>query len=233
MHPLDSQSAAQHQHIKLLLPWYINQSLDLQEQQQVEMHLQQCLLCSCELAELQSLAFLIKKSAENQLTPTASFADLQAKIQNRKHAQQAAYQTNAVKRGKLMRWATGFLNPTLRRSGNAHYWAVAASIVVALLPAIYFAWQLPAINTFHTLASNEAVLATPNRLHVVFTQSISDTDIDALLLPIHAHRLDGPNSVGMYTLLVDNKDDSQTLDKAVSYLRNQSIVMLAEPTSQP
>ena len=35
----------QHQQIQLLLPWYLNESLEHNERQQVEIHLRSCILC--------------------------------------------------------------------------------------------------------------------------------------------------------------------------------------------
>ena len=44
-----------HQQILLLLPWYLNQSLEQGEQKQVEKHIAHCLLCRRELISLRKL----------------------------------------------------------------------------------------------------------------------------------------------------------------------------------
>ena len=76
-----SPSTDQHQQILLLLPWYLNQSLEQDERQQVESHLRSCILCRRELVVLRKLAAAVKQSSDLDVAAEASFASLRAKLQ--------------------------------------------------------------------------------------------------------------------------------------------------------
>src|SRR5512137_2739014 len=78
---MNRHTSSQHQRILLLLPWYLNQSLEQDERQQVKSHLRNCILCNRELAVLRKLAAAMKQSSDLDVAAAASFAGLRTKLQ--------------------------------------------------------------------------------------------------------------------------------------------------------
>ena len=70
-----------HQQIQLLLPWYVNHSLEQNERKQVENHLRSCILCRRELVVLRKLAEDVNQSSVLDVAAEASFARLRGKLQ--------------------------------------------------------------------------------------------------------------------------------------------------------
>lgn len=69
-----------HQEIQHLLPWYINQTLEFQQQQQVEQHLKHCLVCRRDWLELQKLAEKIVAPSDLDSAADVSFAQLRLQL---------------------------------------------------------------------------------------------------------------------------------------------------------
>ncbi|MEI7997099.1 MAG: hypothetical protein WCH01_19575, partial [Methylococcaceae bacterium] len=63
MNQRSSPSTDQHRQLFLLLPWYLNKSLEQDELQQVESHLRNCIVCHRELVALRKLAAAVKQSS--------------------------------------------------------------------------------------------------------------------------------------------------------------------------
>lgn len=231
--------AEQHQQIKLLLPWYLNRTLDEHEQQQVEKHLQSCFQCNRELLNLRQLSAAINRSADMEVAAEVSFAKLQTKIRKTPSSGQKLQLTaiglNQSKRintgaaHNMVNWLRQFL---LSHGAQPRYVAVAV-VMLLLSPLAVLTWKSTSLPEYYTLAANKGVFSGHNKLHVVFTSSLTDADKDELLAQVHASRIVGPNSVGAYTVQLDYPADSQALINAIQYLRKQPVVMLAEPITQP
>lgn len=238
------QSAEQHQQISLLLPWYLNQTLDTAERQQVESHIRGCMACRRELVHLRKLAAAVKQTSDLDTAAMASFNRVQAKFQTTR--QQAATfdarqpDARLAKRNDRIPNLGG--NVTRRRKpvwDFIHHQgiglAVAASMLLAIVPfAVRFGQITPTTDDYHTLSDAKPAPSSGVELRVVFSRSISGSDINNLLAKIHGERVDGPNSVGAYTVRLDSAKESPDIATAIDFLRSQQVVMLAEPViSQP
>lgn len=240
-----SPSADQHQQSLLLLPWYLNQSLKHNEQQQVESHLRSCILCRRELVDLRKLAAAVKQSSDLNVAAEASFAGLRAKLQTTEPVRQKTMPS--VNRPRLA-WFGTRANSNLNLSGNAanrhsrllplsgitvKRFALAASLLLAMIPLMMQYGQSPVTADYYTLSSAKPESPAGSKLRVVFSKSLPEVTINSLLAQIHGQRLDGPNSVGAYTLRLDADKDSPDLTAAIALLRNQQDVMLVEPVMEP
>jgi hypothetical protein len=93
--------------------------------------------------------------------------------------------------------------------------------------------QSLATADYYTLSAPEPESPVGAKLRVVFSKSLPDAGIDSLLEKIHGQLVDGPNSVGAYTVRLDTGKDSPDSTAATAFLRNQQNVMLAEPVIDP
>lgn len=216
-----------HQHMLLLLPWYLNQSLEQAEQQQVKKHVAQCLLCRRELVSLRKLSETVTRETDLDVAAEASFAGLRAKLQatpNRLHA------VPSVKSSKV----NGFGNYSKRfarfPSSTAARFAIAASLLLAMIPLgrQYLSSTMP--TDYYTLSIAKPKSLINSQLRVVFSNNLSDAEIDSVLAQINGQRVGGRNTVGALTVTIETGTD---LTNAVAFLRNRQDVVLAEPIIHP
>lgn len=240
-----SSSTDQHQQILLLLPWYLNKSLEHDELQQVESHLQSCIMCSRELVVLRKLAAAVKQSSELDIAAEASFAGLREKLQT---AEPVCQNSWASIKQQTFGWFMTRVNaaPSLSsNTANWHSWslrlsgrpgmrfAIAASMLLAMIPLIMQYGRSPVTADYYTLSAAKPESPAGAKLRVVFSKSLPDTSIDLLLEKIHGQLVEGPNSVGAYTVRLSTGKDSLDLTAAAALLRNQQNVLLVEPVIEP
>lgn len=214
-----------HQQIRLLLPWYVNQSLSFEELERVENHLYHCLLCRRELASLKSLAEALTEAPEPEGDAEASFIALRAKLPLRKPPV-----TLSPIPAKTAPW--GRVRKISRQS--SFRFALAASLLLAVIPLILHTQRTHPTEGYYTLSDAKPEAANTKDLRIVFDKSLSNTEIDAILAKIHAHRINPPNSIGAITVRLDDDQNSdRQIADGVDLLRRNPDVLLAEPVVQP
>jgi hypothetical protein len=235
MNPEISSPARSHADIALILPWYVNQSLSTDERQQVAQHLKHCLICRRELHSLRRLAAAVQQAADLDVAAEASFAGLRAKMQ-------IASQTVSPTRidGQREKLRNTNLTPFTARH---RFWqiasnigkglAIAASLLLVALPATM--QYLKPANTadYYTLSAAKPGTSPTGQLRVVFAKNLTEKDIDAALSQIYGVRVDGPNSVGAYTVKITAGKPDTDMAGALALLRGRQDVILAEPILQP
>lgn len=237
MKTLNPHASGQHQQVLLLLPWYLNKTLQTHELKQVANHLHSCLVCRRELIALDRLASAVKQSSDLETAAEMSFAGLKSKLP----VQQALFaQSNDLPRdvkgtssfyGRLKTRCHRLLPK--QNTASYSYLAIAASILIAAIP---LALNLPGNlikPDYYTLSAAETE-SFSGQLRVVFSKPLPKSEIDVLLSQIQGQLIDGPNSVGAYTIkLLEANPNVATINAAVDLLREQPEVMLAEPVLQP
>jgi len=245
MNQNSSQSTDQHRQIFLLLPWYLNKSLEQDELQQVESHLRNCILCHRELVALRKLAAAVKQSSDLDVAAEASFAKLREKLQT---ADPLRIKTLPSNNQPRLIWsrkpaaaspdlsgnsASRYSQLSSLRGNSVTHFAIAASMLLAIIPLIMQYGRSPATTDYYTLSAAKPESPTGTRLRVVFSKSLANTDINSLIEKIHGQLVEGPNSVGAYTVMLGADKTSEDLTAAVALLRNQQNVLLAEPVIEP
>lgn len=237
------QTVNQHQQILLLLPWYLNQSLEFAEQQQVESHIRTCMLCRRELVHLRKLSTAVRQESDLDVAAEASFHELKAKLHAIRQHPRASVASQSVNRLARRNNVDSGLSPrlttnSLQRLGSylgsrGAQLAIAASLLLAIIPLVMQEGRSPAKTEYYTLSDSKSESSTGPQLRVVFKNSISDADLKVFLAQIHGRRIDGPNSIGAYTVQLESAKDGPKLAAAITFLRQQQNVMLAEPVFQP
>lgn len=226
-----SSSANSHANLVLLLPWYVNNTLNASEHQQVEQHLRSCLICRRELIALRKLAVEVKQATDLDVAAEASFAGLQAKLQKK-----SVMSVNTVVAFKTQAdLSESTENRPRLLSFSAKGWAIAASLLLAMtLPLMMQNQQHDSdFAGYYTLSAAKPEVTHSNQVRVVFAKHLADKDVEGLLKKIHATKVDGPNSVGAYTLSFTADDQQNNLTESVALLRSQEGVILAEPVLTP
>jgi hypothetical protein len=230
-----------HQQIQLLLPWYVNHSLEQNERKQVVSHLRGCILCRRELVVLHKLAADVNQSSVLDIAAEASFAGLRAKLLAVEPVRSSINQQSPGWLGKPASPMSSLSDNTATRvrrllrfrGGSGKYFAIAASMLLVMIPLIMQLERSPVIMDYYTLSSAKPVFPEGTKLRVVFSKSLPDTVIDSLLEKVHGKLVEGPNSVGAFTVRLGDGQDSSQLTTAIAFLRNQQNVLLVEPVIEP
>lgn len=216
-----SLSTDLHQQILLLLPWYLNQSLQVDERQQVENHVRHCLQCRRELVSLQKLAKTVIEPSALELAAEASFANLRGKLPSQ--VVEITPSARLAKFGQRLKFSR------YRAAG----FAMAASLLMAIAPLSWHLLRTNSSDSYYTLSAARPALSSGPQLKVVFAPSLSSIEVATILASIHGQKLDAPNSVGAFTIQLDSGANSPKLEEVIGLLRSRQDVLLAEPVAQP
>lgn len=210
-----------HEQSLFLLPWYFNQTLNEQDRILVESHMKDCLICRREFNSLKALANHLDNDTGLEEAAQLSFDRVNRRLQNiGVPAPELMHSTKRSIIGPATR-------PLAKRLTGL---AVAASVVLAAMPALlYFQGE----NDYRTLSNMPSKISEKTQIRVAFAKRLSDDEIERLLSHIHGRRIGMPNSMGAFTVEVDNQSSAMSLDDALTWLRAQQNVMLAEPVVQP
>jgi len=240
-----SPSTDQHQQIMLLLPWYLNKSLEKDERERVESHLRNCILCSREMVALRKLATVVKQSSDMDVAAEASLARFRKKLQTADPVRQkpvsgnnrttvVEFEKHAHASPDLSGHSTSRYNRLLHLRGSSiKHFAIAASMLLAMIPVVMQYGRSSATADYYTLSAAKPEAPTGTKLRIVFSKSLPTTEINLLLDKIHGQLVEGPSSVGAYTARLSTGKDSQDLTAAVALLRKQQDVLLVEPVIEP
>ncbi len=223
MNTTTSNAPDQHQQIQLLLPWYINQSLQAHDRLLVDKHIRHCLLCRRELVGLRKLANAVIKTSDLDVAAETSFAGLVDKLPSR-HAMPAARSARQPPPGHS-------LNRYLKHYGLRY--AMAASLLLALLPIGWRMLPVPTDGAYYTLSAARPEPSQTIELRVVFAKSTAEADVANLLAALHGERVGEANSVGAFTVRLNASDGKPNQEQALAMLRSRQDVLFAEPVLQP
>ena len=179
-----------------LLPWLANGSLSAAERDAVEQHVRSCLSCHRELKEQQRLRQAMRAQPTVHLSAQTGYERLTRALGGEP----------SLEEPRTARSFDGFVRfATVAAAGLA--------IVAMLL------WIVPSPRgarneaTYETLATQEARVA--GDIDVVFVQSITAAEMQALLAEIDGSITGGPSEAGRYTIQLD---DSSATDAELDAL---------------
>ncbi|HKY91976.1 MAG TPA: anti-sigma factor [Nevskiaceae bacterium] len=214
------ESTDAHDTVQLLLPWFANGSLDDTERTRVAAHLEACAACRRQLEDERRVAAAVRESALPGRSPEPALAGLMATIAAREPAAAKAAAPSPTF------WSRWFARP------SAAPWPMAlagagALALVASVGSLAFRAQAP--NAYHVLSLTPASKAVDaNDIHLVMAPSVDPARRDAILAIVDGRIVDGPNSVGAYTVRIAASGGPVDLTGALDRLRGQPDVLLAE-----
>jgi Putative zinc-finger len=205
--------ASDHQEVTLLLPWYINNTLSGNELTHVRQHLSHCPICQQDVIFLQHLAKATPIAPTKQ-APPPSFNTLKVRLTNSQPL------------------PTATVTPITRKP---HKWAwfiplglAASAILLAFTLAQHF--RLPHLwqDSYQTLSSDKTVLDPQYSIRVIFTDNLTQSTINQLLIDSEAYVVAGPNERSVYTLGFRQIHDATGLAHKLAQLRHNQHIIFAE-----
>ncbi len=227
--------AGGHEEVWLLLPWYVNASLEDDERVRVEEHLEACGICREEVRYWGEAASLLSEEGELAVSPAAGLERLRGRL--------GAEEEERGTRPALGPRLGGRLRTLFHASPPAIRWALAAQLGAIVVLAGLLASPLrepapasvrapsPAVGAFHTLSDPPAAPAPDGapRFRVVFTDRAREREIRGALISVGGRIVDGPSPTGVYTIEVEPAEGEIDPPAVLRSLRSLPQVLLAEP----
>jgi hypothetical protein len=223
---------ASHEDSSLLLPWYINKTLNSSEIELVESHLKVCLTCKRELATLKKFSSAFKTETSNQ-TNKANFNKLIDRIHGTTHAAANDALNNVIK--EKQRHALPTANQRNSRAQIKRYrlprpaLAMAAALMLALIIPRFIIKDNNLKNDFHTLSNAEIPNVNNNSIRVIFLDDTNKTHINDLLATVHGRITSGPSAQGEYSVAIENKLTPENVQGVIAELKKNTNILFAEP----
>lgn len=210
-------SATEHQAISLLLPWYVNATLDATDKQRVEAHVARCSVCRADLALESRIYARLATDVVVDHIPAASLKRLQSRL-------------DGLELGQSTRKPQGMAARPGRR-----WLAAAAVLIAAAAGAIGFyvsrASHLPSHGSppaYYTVTDSEK-RPSSEVIRAVFAPNITLVELQALLEEAQVKIVAGPTEAGVYSLAARS---SRPVSLSLALLRAHQTVRFAEITQE-
>jgi anti-sigma-K factor RskA len=203
---------AAHKVADVLLPWFVNGTLDGDERAFVERHLEQCVRCQREVAWLREL-HLACVTAEAD--PGASNAA--RKLRRRLEEPRAG--DNAMDN------AMAALQRLWRRVRPWSQWIAATELVLILALGAWLLLPGDTSTLYRTLGARDAHASASGNLVVVFDPATTEAELRRMLRDSGARIVDGPTQSNAYVLDVP----APRQERALKALRAERAAVLVEP----
>jgi hypothetical protein len=215
----DRPGAARHDEIWALLAWYANGTLGKEEESGVTAHLAVCVECREELARCQALSAAVKASTQPTWAPSrAHWARVSSALDD---AEGLAGDGPFSVMQRVQRW--------LGATPDRVRWTLAAQALLALVLAVALLIRSEPPQTFETLSrDSERLPSDRTLLRVAFAEDTLERELRALIEGVGGTIVQGPNSLGIYTIALANTDADELVRKIAS-LRTNARVRLVEP----
>jgi hypothetical protein len=221
--------SSEHKEVALLLPWYVNRTLQSDETYLVEMHLKKCLLCKIDLLNLQKLSVSIRQ--EDLFAPAAQASFLQLKSRIHKNDVPSKEKTGVFE--TLSLFQSWFSRLSLKNLDSFYPPIVLASLLLltfTLISPAFFTEKQNATDAFRTLSSSKYITQKQNEIRVVFSKEITQHEINQLVNSVQGQFVAGPSPQGVYRIRIGKENiSSEHLMKVISLLRDKKQIIFAEP----
>lgn len=189
----------------LLLPWYLNQTLEKTEHEAVKKHLRSCPICQEELAAIKREQKGYQAIAEEVSVPQ-TFPHLMAEIEKRKRT--------------IWQRIASFIprpQPALAAALIATQFIVIAGLVGLLALNPWGAGE----RFYRTLSGPQTVEGTGPRLSILFQDGIQEKTAREVILEINGTIVRGPSPMGVYTVELRSEMNPEELQGVISALRQK------------
>ncbi len=224
---------SEHQEISLLLPWYVNNTLENEECNRVETHLKSCLVCRIELVNLQKLSVFVNQEDDVDTAVQAAFSQLKNRIhENQVTTKQETGFFDALA-GFFNQLVALFNAKNIFRRNPGFVLATVFSCAFSLILLDHFSVMRMFDNDFQTLSSNQKVVTGKNEIRLVFAKNLSEQQIKRIVASIDGKIVAGPTAQGVYRVRIGLENVEMTraeISKIVSSLREHPQIIFAEPT---
>jgi anti-sigma factor RsiW len=212
-------TAAEHQQIGELLPWFVNGRLSDADRQRVAAHLRLCEVCSDELAAQSRIYRVMSADAGVEHMPMAGLNRLRLRIENLDEGGAAPAAPDEASE-------SGSPFGSRRRQRRS---VIAASIAMTAVGAFAaLLWNQHerriAPADYHTVTATVAQPAN-TVIRAVFAPTVTLSELQELLDDAHLKIVSGPTEAGVYSLAMSA---SPSVDWSLRRLRGHNVVRFAE-----
>jgi anti-sigma factor RsiW len=215
------ENSPEHHEVVLLLPWYVNASLDDRARQRVDAHLGICAECRDSLAAEQRIFAALNRDSAIEYMPAASLKRLQARLDVvQGHGEARALVPSVSVRARLP-WRG-------LAAASVGLLAVGLSLLVG------DRWMQSRANS--AAANYRTVTTSTPRprdevIRAVFSPAITLIELQTILDESQLKIISGPSEAGVYSLAATS---SRPVHASLTLLRRHSTVRFAEETlSEP
>lgn len=203
----------EHREVWLNLPWYVNDSIDPQQRERIDAHLQVCADCRAELAQQRGIHNAMSADAGVHILPSASLLRLRQHL-DAQQSQQAAQQPAA---------ANDWQRRLLMAAAVA---GVAVTLGMVMVSATTPLKSGESAANYRTVSS-EAARPAQESIRAVFAPDTTVARMQKVLEGAQLRIIAGPSEAGVYSLALTG---DQQAPAALAQLRSQPDVRFAEST---
>lgn len=221
-----SDGKLSHEDINLLLPWYLNGTLESRESTEVENHLADCSSCAGEISNLRFIKSVIAESNErlNEMLPVPA-EDMERSLMDRIDAFEVPRETKAALSrtddqvslwSKIMGFFEGLSALTSIPAGAIALLVLQFALIVGLAAKLYF--EKP--EGYEVLSGITQTDGKGPIIFVSFRSTATEKEIRETLGRIGGRIVDGPKEGGLYIVdLPDEPKPGTTVDTVIEELK--------------
>ncbi len=220
-----TENSAEHQEMSLLIPWYVNDTIDDRQRKRFEAHLSQCAACRGDLQLERRVAESVNADLGVEYMPAPSLRRLQARLDALDAAGDSA-EAAPVAAGE-----PAIASVPARRSARWKMLMAASVVMIALaLGLVLVDRQLrtPAADRNYYTVTSPAPRVPDAVIRAVFAPTITLVELQAVLDESQLRIVAGPTEAGVYSLATNS---ALPVSTSLAMLRKHSTVRFAESTS--
>jgi anti-sigma factor RsiW len=212
-------TAAEHQEIGELLPWFVNGRLSEADRQRVDAHLRVCEACTDELAAQRRIYGVMSVDAGVERMPTAGLKRLRLRIESLDEVGPAPAAPDEVARSEAPAASS------LRQRRGAIAASIAMTAVGALAALLWNQHERRIAPANYYTVTTTAPQPANTAIRAVFAPTVTLSELQELLDDAHLRIVSGPTEAGVYSLAMSG---SPSVDWSLRRLRGHEAVRFAE-----
>lgn len=214
-HHRGSDHSPEHDEVSSLIPWYVNDTVDVHERQRVDIHVAACAVCREDLAVQNRIFEGMEAQPALDYMPVASLKRLQARL-DVSQAQSANRQAppEPVRRETWRGWMAASVG------------ALALAIGV-LAAGRWVQFEARVKQPSYRTVTNATVRPPGEVIRAVFSPTITLVELQHLLDEAQLKIVSGPTEAGVYSLA---SNSGATVRSSLQQLRRHPAVRFAEET---
>ncbi|HWS63911.1 MAG TPA: zf-HC2 domain-containing protein [Steroidobacteraceae bacterium] len=212
-------TAAEHQEIGELLPWFVNGRLSETDRQRVDAHLRVCETCTEELAAQQRIYSVMSVDAGVERMPVAGLNRLRTRIESLDDAVPAPAAPDEAARSEAP------AGSSLRQRRGAIAASIALTAVGALAALLWNQHERRIAPANYYTVTTTVPQPANTAIRAVFAPTVTLSELQELLDDAHLRIVSGPTEAGVYSLAMSG---SPSADWSLQRLRGHEVVRFAE-----
>jgi hypothetical protein len=197
----------------LVLPWYVNGTLEEDERKNVERHLLECPVCRQELDAIRNEREKYHHAVAEDMAIPRTFPKLIAKIEKEE------------KRGVWQRFSSFIPSPRLRPAFGTALIAIQFLVILCLIGIFAMNPWGTGERLYRTLSGPVTSVGKGPRLTILFQEGAREKTIRDLLLEMNGTIVSGPTPMGVYTVELKPDVKPEEIQKIVTDLSERKDII--------